>query len=83
MYTGLLRPLKYVREAVNNCVKHLRDNFQGKYSLPKQDPNPFMYEHDPEIDISGPFDPEQAFYSQSLIVVISWMVEISRIVIET
>ena len=32
MYAWSLDPSKYVREAVNNCVKHLRENFEGKYS---------------------------------------------------
>ena len=75
MYAWLLIPSKYIREAVNNCVTHLRDNFEGKYSLPKQAPNTFMYEYESDIDISKPLDPEQASYFQSFIVVMRWMIE--------
>ena len=74
MYAWWLSPSKYVREAVNNCVKILRDNFEGEYSLPKQAPNTFMYEYEPEIEISEPIYPEQASYFQSLIGVIICMV---------
>ena len=38
VYKWLLSPFKYVREAINNCVKHLRKKFEGKYFLPKQSP---------------------------------------------
>ena len=31
VYAWLLDPSKYVREAVNKCMKHLRENFEGKY----------------------------------------------------
>ena len=65
---------KYVREAVNNCVERLRENFDEKYSLPKQAPNTFMYEYEPEIEISEPIYPEQTSYFQSLIGVIICMV---------
>ena len=62
-----LSPSKYVREAVNNCVSHLNENFDGRYSLPKQAPNPFTLTYDPDMDVSTPLDPEQATYFQSLI----------------
>ena len=32
MYAWWLIPLEYITEAVNNGVKYLRDNFEGKYS---------------------------------------------------
>ena len=35
------------------------ENFEGKYSLPKQASNTFMYEYDPDIDRSEPLEPEQ------------------------
>ena len=54
-------PYKYVREAFNNCVKNLMEKFEGKYLLPKQASNTFMYEYDPEIDSSEPLDPEWEF----------------------
>ena len=82
-YACLLSPSKYAREAFNNCVKHLRENFEGKYLLPKEDPNSFMYEYEPNIDSSEPLNPEQASYFQSLIGVMRWMVEIGCIDIST
>ena len=47
-----------------------------KYLLPKQAPNIFMYEYDPDIDSSDPLDPEKSSYFQYLVVVMRWMIEI-------
>ena len=33
---------KYVREACKTCKTFLKNNFDGKYSLPKMAPNPFV-----------------------------------------
>ena len=30
----VMSPLKYVREAANNCAKHVKDKFPGKYYFP-------------------------------------------------
>ena len=37
-----LSPSKYVEEACNNCETFLKNNFYGKYYLPKMAPNPFV-----------------------------------------
>ena len=36
-----LSPSKYVQEAENNCKKHLSEEYDDKYSLPKKVPTPF------------------------------------------
>ena len=78
-----LSPSKYVREAVNNCVSHLKENYAGRYSLPKQAPNPFTLTYDPDMDVSTPLEPDEATYFQSIIGVMRWMIEIGRIDIAT
>ena len=78
-----LSPSKYVREAVNNCVTHLKENYGGRYSLLKQAPNPFTMSYDPDTDVTEPLDPERANYFQSIIGVMRWMIEIGRIDIAT
>ena len=64
-------------------MKHLRENFEGKYLLTKQDPNPFMYEYENDIDSSESLEPKRASYFKSLIGVIMWMIETGHIEIAT
>ena len=78
-----ISPSKYVQEAVRNCETHLRENFDGKYKLQKNAPNPFPYHYEPEIDISPALNPEMASYYQSLIGIMRWMVELGRVDIAT
>lgn len=68
---------------MNNCSKFLKDNFGGKYALPKIAPNPFAMGYEPELDTSTPLEPDEASYFQSIIGVLRWMVEIGRIDINT
>ena len=82
MYVWSLIPSKYVIEAVNNCVKYLKVNFDGNYSLSNQTPNP-LYEYYTDIDISDPLGPEQSSYFQSLIVVMRRIIEPGHIDIST
>ena len=42
MLAWKMSPSKYVREACKNCKDHLINNFDDKYKLPKQSPNPFV-----------------------------------------
>ena len=58
-------------------------NFERGYSLHKQSQNPFMYEHEPDIDSSEPLDPERASYFQYLIGVMRRMIENFHIDIAT
>ena len=78
-----LSPSKYIQEAVSNCTKHLKNNYDGKHSLPKSAPNPFTHDYDPNLDVSEPLDPARASYYQTLIGVLRWIVELGRIDINT
>ena len=78
-----MSPSKYVREAVKNCDAHLKKNFDGRHSLPKKAPNPFLYGYEAESDTSPALDPERASYYQTIIGVMRWMVELGRIDIAT
>ena len=78
-----LSPSKYVQEACKNCDTFLKHNFDGKYSLPKNAPNPFVGGYRPEIDVTDPLDPDRASYYQTLIGVMRWMVELGRVDIAT
>ena len=83
MWAWALSPSKYVNQAVKNCETHLKDNYDGKYSLPRKAENPFRMNYEPELDDSTPLDSETASYFQTLIGVMRWMVEIVRIDIAT
>ena len=78
-----LSPSKYVQEACKNCEIFLKNNFDGKYSLPRTAPNPFVGEYRPETDMTDPLEPVRASYYQTMIGVMRWMVEIGRIDIAT
>ena len=83
MWSWTMIPSKYVREACKNCKDHLNNNFDGKYKLPKQSPNPFVMGYEAELDTSTLCDPEEASYFQSIIGVMRWMIEIGRVDIST
>ena len=70
----LIIPLKYVREAANNCAKHVKDNFPGKYTLPDHAENPFVIGYEAVMDTSKALYPAEAYYFQSIIGVMRWMV---------
>ena len=78
-----LIPSKYDQEACKNCETFLKNNFDGKYSLPNMAPNPFVGGYRPEIDMTDPLGPNQASYYQTMIGVMRWMVEIGIIYIAT
>ena len=78
-----MSPSKYVQEACNNCETFLKNNFDGKSSLPKMAPNPFVGGYRPETDMTDQLDPDRASYYQNMIRVMRWMVEIGRIYIDT
>ena len=78
-----LSPSKYVNQAVRNCETHLKDHFDGRFTLPKRADNPFCMTYEPELDDSTPLDPDAASYFQTIIGVMRWMVEIGRIDIAT
>ena len=76
-------PSKYVREAANNCAKHVKDNFPGKYTCPARAENPFVIGYEAVINMSESLDLAKASYFQSIIGIMSWMVKIGRIDIVT
>ena len=45
---------KYFQEAWKNCETFLKNNFDGKYSLPKMEPNPFVGGYQPGTDTTYP-----------------------------
>ena len=60
MWYWTMSPSKYVHESCNNCKDHPNNNFDGKYKLPKQAPNPFVMVYEAELDTSTFFDPDSA-----------------------
>ncbi len=52
MWCWVLSPSKYVQEAVWNCSKHLKSNYDGHYELCKNAPNPFALAYYPQLDIT-------------------------------
>ena len=70
----MMSPSKYVQEECKNCETFLKNNFDGKYSLPKMAPNPFVGGYRPETDMIDPLDPDRESYYQTMIGVMRWMV---------
>ena len=83
MWSWTMSPSKYVCESCKNCKDHVNNNFDGKYKLPKQAPNPFVMGYEAELDTSTLCNPEEASYFQSIIRVMRWMIEIGRVDIAT
>ena len=79
MWSWKMSPSKYVCEACKNCKDHLNNNFDVRYKLPKQAPNPFFMGYEAELDTSKLYDLEEASYFQSIIGVMHWMIEIGRV----
>jgi hypothetical protein len=78
-----MSPAKYIKEAVSNCEKHLKTNYDSWYAMPTQAANPLVMGYEPEIDETPALDPDQASYFQSIIGVMQWMCKIGRINIAT
>ena len=64
MWSWKMSPSKYVHEAFKNCKDHLSNNFDDKYKLTKQAPNPFVMGYESELYTSTLCDPEEASYFQ-------------------
>ena len=69
---------QYVREEVQNVVNYLKNRGEG---LAAKAVTPRMSGYRPEIDITPELGSEDAAYYNSLIVVLRWIVELGRIVI--
>ncbi len=78
-----ISPSKYIKEAVSNCKKHLKLNYDSPYVLPTQAANPFVMVYEPELDETPALDPNWASYYQSIIGVMRWMCKIGCIDIAT
>ncbi len=84
VYVWGMSPAKYIKEAVSNCEKHLKLNYDGRYVLLTQVANPFvMGSYEPELDETPALDPDRASYFQSIIGVMRWMCKIGCINIST
>ena len=78
-----MSPSKYVQEAVKNCEAYLEKNYLGRWTLPKNAPNPFTMNYTRKMDVSPALNAADASYFQSLIGILHWTVEIGRIDIAT
>ncbi len=67
VYVWGMSPAKYIMEAVSNCEKHLKSNYDGRYALPTQAAYPFVMGYEPELDETPALDPDWASYFQSII----------------
>ena len=56
VHAWTMSPSNHAQEAAKNCHKHLKEHFDGKYSLPKTAPNPFPYNYEVELDTLTPLD---------------------------
>ena len=83
MWYCTMSPSKYVRESCKNFKDHLSNNFDDKYKLTKQAPNPFVMGYESELDTSTLCDPEEASYVHFIIELMHWMIEIGRVDIAT
>jgi hypothetical protein len=83
VYEWGMSPAKYIKEAVSNCQKHLKSNYDNRYVLPTQAANPFVMGYEPELDETPALDPDRASYFQSIIRVMRWMCKIGCIKIAT
>ena len=77
--------LQYVQEACKNVHNHLKlRNGENKlqdcrYFIPKKAPSPMTTDCWAETDVSPELNAVDAAYYQSLIGVMSWMVELGRV----
>jgi hypothetical protein len=67
IWAWALSPFKYVNQAVRNCERHIKDHYDGRFSLPKRADSPFSMSFEPELDESTPLDPDVASYFQFII----------------
>ena len=67
VYVWGMSPAKYIKEAVFNCKKHLKLNYDVWYVLSTQAANPFVMGYEPELDETPALNPDWASYFQSII----------------
>lgn len=74
---------KYVNEAVGNVEKYLKELRDPRWRLPKQAPNPFTMDCEPELDTSPELGPDLASFYMAQIGVLRWILELGRVDIAT
>ena len=52
---------------MKNCKIYLKNNLNGKYTLPKRTENPYAYGYESGMEVSGMMDPAEESYFQSII----------------
>eukprot|EP00804_Cyclotella_cryptica_P016148 CCRYP_004244-RA/>CCRYP_004244-RA protein AED:0.29 eAED:0.30 QI:0/-1/0/1/-1/1/1/0/331 len=67
------------QQAVKNVETFLKNNLEGRFSLPKQGDNLFPCDCAPKEDVTPLFEPGVATYYMQLIGVLRWMCELRRI----
>ena len=65
--------LEYIKEAVSNCEKHLKLNYDNKHVLSTQAANPFVMCYEPELDKPPALEHALTLYYQSIIGVMQGM----------
>eukprot|EP00804_Cyclotella_cryptica_P024176 CCRYP_019501-RA/>CCRYP_019501-RA protein AED:0.33 eAED:0.33 QI:101/0/0/1/1/1/3/0/296 len=68
-----LSPAKYVQQAVKNVKTFLKNNLEGRFSLPKRGDNPFPCDYAPKEDVTPLLEPGVATYYMQLIGVLRWI----------
>ena len=66
---------------MRNPQNYLKENLSDEYELIANALNPFPLGYEPCMDVSPLLLPEEAFYFQTIIGVMRWMVELGRIYI--
>ena len=74
-----LSPSKYVQQAVRNIKTFLKNNLDGKHSLPKKADNLFPCDYTHNEDASPLLEPDVAKFYMQLIGTLRWMFELGRI----
>jgi hypothetical protein len=75
-----MSPAKYLQDAVRNVKEHLK---KDGASLPRRAATPFAAGYRPEVDTTPELDADAAWYYQSQIGILRWLVELGRIDIIT
>ena len=76
-----ISPSKYVQDSVRNCQKYLKGNLYNEYEFIANAPNPFPLGYEPCMDVSPLLSSDEASYFQTIIGVMSWIVDLGRIYI--
>ena len=73
----------YFQEAVRICKDYVTKHLSKGYKLPKRTENSFKSGYFHKVDVSLVLGPDEASYYQFLIGVVTWIIKIGRININT